>query len=34
VDLNGFHGGTIARGDVAKFVIDQLANNAFWGSDH
>jgi putative NADH-flavin reductase len=24
-DLSGFHGGTIARQDVAKFVVDQLA---------
>lgn len=31
VDLNGFHGGTIARGDVAKFVIDQLGSDAFLG---
>jgi len=31
VDLSGFHGGTIARGDVAKFVIDQLGSDAFLG---
>jgi uncharacterized protein YbjT (DUF2867 family) len=31
VDLNGLHGGTIARGDVAKFVIDQLGSDAFLG---
>jgi uncharacterized protein YbjT (DUF2867 family) len=24
-DLSGFHGGTISRQDVAKFVVDQLA---------
>lgn len=26
-DLAGFHGGTIARGDVARFVIEQLATD-------
>lgn len=28
-DLAGFHGGTIARADVAAFVIDQLASDQF-----
>jgi putative NADH-flavin reductase len=31
VNLAGFHGGKIARGDVAAFVVDQLASNAFVG---
>lgn len=31
VDLDGFHGGTISRNDVATFVIDQLESNAFLG---
>ena len=29
LDLNGFHGGTIARGDVADFVVDQVSSEAF-----
>jgi hypothetical protein len=24
VDLTGFHGGNIARADVAKFILDEL----------
>jgi len=28
-DLAGFHGGTIARADVATFVLDQVASNAW-----
>jgi len=28
-DLTGFHGGTIARADVATFVLDQVASNAW-----
>jgi uncharacterized protein YbjT (DUF2867 family) len=31
VNLDGFHGGTIARSDVAAFVVDQLASDAFVG---
>jgi uncharacterized protein YbjT (DUF2867 family) len=31
VNLDGFHGGTIARSDVAGFVVDQLASDAFVG---
>lgn len=31
LDLGGFHGGTIARGDVADFVVDQVDSNAFVG---
>jgi len=30
-DLSGFHGGTIARSDVAQFVADQLESDAFVG---
>ncbi len=29
VNLDGFHGGTISRGDVAAFVIDQVTSDAF-----
>ncbi|CAO3423818.1 NAD(P)-dependent oxidoreductase [Azospirillum endophyticum] len=28
-DLSGFHGGTIARADVAKFVLDQLRDGTW-----
>jgi len=28
-DLSGIHGGTIARADVAKFVVDQLTNDTW-----
>lgn len=28
-DLTGFHGGSIARADVATFVLDQVASNAW-----
>jgi hypothetical protein len=28
-DLTGIHGGTIARADVADFVVQQLANDAW-----
>jgi len=28
-DLTGFHGGTIARADVATFVLDQVASDAW-----
>ena len=28
-DLSGFHGGTIARADVADFVVQQLATDAW-----
>ena len=28
-DLSGFHGGNIARADVATFVLDQVACNAW-----
>ncbi|MBW7970217.1 SDR family oxidoreductase [Bradyrhizobium sp. BR 10289] len=28
-DLSGFHGGTIARSDVANFVLDQVGNDAW-----
>ncbi len=28
-DLSGFHGGTISREDVAKFVLDQLRSDAW-----
>ena len=28
-DLSGFHGGTIARTDVASFVLDQVGNDAW-----
>ncbi|SKA34533.1 Acetyl esterase/lipase [Consotaella salsifontis] len=31
LDLGGFHGGTIARSDVADFVVDQVENDAFLG---
>jgi acetyl esterase/lipase/putative NADH-flavin reductase len=31
LDLGGFHGGTIARSDVADFVVDQVESNAFIG---
>ena len=29
MNLDGFHGGGIARSDVAAFVVDQLASDAF-----
>ncbi|MGJ5176826.1 NAD(P)-dependent oxidoreductase [Bradyrhizobium oligotrophicum] len=28
-DLAGFHGGTIARADVARFVVDQVSDDTF-----
>jgi len=28
-DLSGFHGGTIARADVASFVLDQVDSDAW-----
>jgi uncharacterized protein YbjT (DUF2867 family) len=28
-DLAGFHGGRIARADVARFVVDQLVTNTW-----
>jgi len=28
-DLTGFHGGTIARADVARFVVDQVSDDSF-----
>ena len=28
-DLSGFHGGTISRGDVASFVLDQVRGNTW-----
>jgi uncharacterized protein YbjT (DUF2867 family) len=28
-DLSGFHGGSISREDVAKFVLDQVRSNAW-----
>jgi len=28
-DLSGFHGGTIARADVARFVLDQVGENTW-----
>jgi len=28
-DLSGFHGGTIARADVARFVLDQVSENTW-----
>jgi putative NADH-flavin reductase len=28
-DLSGFHGGTIARADVARFVLDQVSDDSF-----
>jgi uncharacterized protein YbjT (DUF2867 family) len=28
-DLSGFHGGTIARADVASFVLDQVRGNTW-----
>jgi uncharacterized protein YbjT (DUF2867 family) len=28
-DLSGFHGGSIAREDVAKFVLDQVRADAW-----
>ncbi|MBB5715196.1 NAD(P)-dependent oxidoreductase [Sphingomonas aerophila] len=28
-DLSGFHGGTIAREDVARFVVDQVADDTW-----
>ncbi|WP_257166316.1 NAD(P)-dependent oxidoreductase [Bradyrhizobium sp. SRS-191] len=28
-DLSGFHGGTIARADVARFVVDQVSDDSF-----
>jgi putative NADH-flavin reductase len=31
VNLDGFHGGRIARSDVAAFVVDQLASDTFVG---
>lgn len=31
LDLASFHGGTIARNDVADFVVDQLEGDAFLG---
>lgn len=31
VNLDGFHGGKIARSDVAAFVVDQLTSDAFVG---
>ena len=31
VNLDGFHGGTIARGDLAAFVVAQLASDTFVG---
>jgi putative NADH-flavin reductase len=31
LDLGGFHGGTIARSDVADFVVDQVESHAFIG---
>ncbi|HEY0032304.1 MAG TPA: flavin reductase, partial [Devosia sp.] len=30
-DLAGFHGGTIAREDVAAFVVDQVKANNWLG---
>ena len=30
-DLSGFHGGSIAREDVARFVVDQVADNKWLG---
>jgi hypothetical protein len=30
-DLSGFHGGTIARADVASFVLDQVHTNTWLG---
>jgi hypothetical protein len=30
-DLSGFHGGTIARADVAGFVLDQVHSNTWLG---
>jgi putative NADH-flavin reductase len=30
-DLSGFHGGTIAREDVARFVVDQVADDTWVG---
>lgn len=31
LDLSGFHGSTIARGDVDDFVVDQIGLDAFLG---
>lgn len=31
LDLAGFHGGGISRGDVATFVVDQLESDALLG---
>jgi hypothetical protein len=28
-DLSDFHGGTISRGDVASFVLDQVRDDAW-----
>ncbi|WP_315713794.1 MULTISPECIES: NAD(P)-dependent oxidoreductase [unclassified Bradyrhizobium] len=28
-DLTGFHGGTIARADVARFAVDQVSDDSF-----
>jgi hypothetical protein len=28
-DLRGVHGGTVARADVARFVVEQLTSNAW-----
>ena len=28
-DLTGIHGGTIARADVARFVVDQLTTDTW-----
>jgi uncharacterized protein YbjT (DUF2867 family) len=28
-DLSGVHGGTVARGDVAKFVVQQLTDDSW-----
>jgi uncharacterized protein YbjT (DUF2867 family) len=30
-DLSGFHGGTIARADVASFVLDQVHTDTWLG---
>jgi uncharacterized protein YbjT (DUF2867 family) len=30
-DLSGFHGGSVAREDVARFVLDQVENDAWIG---
>ena len=31
IDLAGFHGGMIARGDVADVVVDQVGSDAYLG---